>query len=172
MPTIDEMTRACEFIIKARILQVMGSKLPEKPSSRAWVVPHGLNAVIEFIGKVTQRQEALFIEPTSDAKLTEDQFKDYRKVAMFWIMMEDKMPVAYTLPRSEEGNYEFMMFLHVENSIRSSIPNAEPGTALASAFIQAECLQTVISPRFNYGTIDEYQYAVEELAAPTAGVAH
>lgn len=171
IPSLEEFQVACSFIIKARIIQVNGGRLPERPSSRAWVIPHGLNAIIEFIGKVIVREQDLVIEPSFDGTLTEEQWKEYRKVAYFMTMMDDVMPVAYTLPRQEEGNYEFMMFVHTDDVIRSAIPNAEPGSALASAFIHAECLMSVVNPRFNYGTISEYEMAAEYLAFPTSGVA-
>ena len=173
IPSVDEFVFACRLLVKARTIYVNGGKLPERPNSRAWVVPHGLNAILELVGKVYVKEQDLHIKPVvkNDVELTADEFKQYRKVALFMQSVDGVMPVAYTLPRSEEGNVEFMMFQHLDNLVASPLPNAEPGLALAAAFIRMETAASIFNPRFTYGLVEDYQYAIEALACPTSGVA-
>lgn len=172
IPEVMEFVQACRMIIKARIIYVSGGRLPERPQSRAWVIPHGLYAIIELIGKVYVKEHDLHVEPDFNPDvdvISDEAWKGYRKVALFMQSMESLMPVAYTIPRGDAGNEEFMLFQHVDAVIKSPLPNAEPGTALASAFIRAETFNAVLNAVHDYSTAESYQYAVEELAAPSAG---
>jgi len=178
IPTVQELEIYCSMLVKARIVQVTENRLPMKPSSREWVIPAGFLPILAMVGPVMNRDESIRVNVTCSEDTVESVRKyvkensNFQKVVRFFDMVEDVLTVARGLPRDSEGNYEFMMFQVITQTLENKevktlvhhSNRVEPAVVLAAAFIRAEALHTIFQPRFIYGSIDDCRHGVRMLA--------
>jgi len=179
IPSIEELETYCNMLIKARVVQVTDGKLPLKPSSREWVIPAGFLPILAMVGPVIDRDESVRVTVNCDDDTVESVRKyvkensTFTKIVRFFDMVEDVFTVARGLPRDSEGNYEFMMFQVVTQTLADSVGKrtlahhnnkVEPAVVLAAAFIRAEALHALFAPRFIYGSVDDARYGARMLA--------
>jgi len=179
IPTVQELESYCNMLVKARVVQVTENRLPIKPSSREWVIPAGFLPILAMVGPVMNRDESIRVNVTCNEDTVESVRKyvkendNFKKVVRFFDMVEDVLTVARGLPRDSEGNYEFMMFQVVSQTLENKevkktlihhSNRVEPAVVLAAAFIRAEALHTIFQPRFIYGSVDDCRHGARMLA--------
>lgn len=170
IPDVMAFQLYLKALVTARVMQCAEQRLPMRPGSREWVIPHVFFAALGFIGNVQNAESLINVRVKPVPKRDRDSFNgemsDYhlfdtvktelfQEVAEFLIAMEDKIRVARGLPRSIEGNYEFMMFQVIDGKLMHYMDKVDPGTALVATFLQAKISQTVFTPRFCFGTVSD-----------------
>ena len=172
LPDIIHMNACVKFLLQARVAQVDGKRLPYKPGSAQWVIPHGLFAVLSLVGRVRVKDFNLTLEPKFDDDKGKKPCKVSRSdadVMEFFRAWDHLMPVAEGLPRDAEGDLEFMMLTHIDNAINSGSPDADPGVVLASALINNFRDASVFNPMVTYGLVEDHRSAVRVLASSVSG---
>lgn len=167
VPDIDEneMEKYLNFLLISRIQSITGKTSRNLRNLR---IPALYALTLNQIGKVEDRVLGVSLVPyisDSDVRnLPTHTIEDAIEFSQILSIVEDYgFELVKGLPRDDEGSIDFMFFHVSENLVLRHEGKTHSGFAILTSFFKQKQLESVLSQRVTYGTIDEYDSMLQDL---------
>lgn len=135
---------------------------------RYFKVPALYALTLSQVGKVYDRHLGIelvpFISTEDNKKISSFTTKEALAFSRRLQLIEDfDFELVEGLPRDKEGSQEFMFFHVSENMVLRHEGTTHSGFAILTSFFKMKQLESVLTHRVVYGTVDEYDRMLEDL---------
>lgn len=187
----EELARYIGTLVHSRVNHVRRSAglafehFVVRPTTQDILVPEFVSSMLSHIGIVEVPEEGVHFTPVInkdnwkviDGKAVAEssesngfepydisQMKDISNKLYKYRNLGVELNYGYS--RRLEGNADFMMVTVVSNEVSSAFRNVPWARTFAAAFFELNGVEIISRPRFEYGTLDRYRFAVRDMAQP------
>lgn len=162
--TQEDLSRYIDMLVLTRIDYVNGKRVDVKPTDGV-VVPSFLSLILSNVGLAKNTELGIELYPVCHSDLNIDvefMLEMSRKIRL---MSNYGIEYAEGYTRSRDGSYDFMSMSLVSDYVRNAANTAHPVYALLACTLGIHGIETVLSPRINYGSVSHMTSLVRHLAA-------
>lgn len=161
----ETFTKYINTLVRERVRYVRGERIDFGPTSRL-VIPSYLSCVLSNIGRARHLDFGIELVPkqefSDDVCLPKDETGRISNQLRLLKGIGFEYAEGYT--RDREGSFEFMAFTLMDGVMKTISKEPHPVYALLSSTLGVRGIETVLSPRINYGSESHLTSLVRMLA--------
>jgi len=182
--TLQELTDYAWILVYERVAYVRGDQRPRLQFNDAISVPAFLSVVLAQLGRAEEPSLGLVLIPSLPSQITvtkdswtvktvEPSVARVRDVT--WFMRMSKLlttfskfgfEYAYGYDRAKSGSFEFMAMSVLEDHVMHHTDSTHPVYALLASVLSLRGAESALSPRVDYGDVNEMRNLVRAFAVP------
>lgn len=161
-----------EFLITLRVAYTTGGRISNNVRMvQEWTYPASFASVLPCIGVVLDHETGIqyipeLNSPVVISEVSDEKVMQYQRVSNLLKVCEGVI-MSTEMPKTKEGDLEFMSFLVLDGIIKATSKVAHPVKALLRAVVAQSAVDHILGVkafRVNYGSIEDMKYVVSNLA--------
>lgn len=164
--TEGDLSKYIDMLVVLRVDYVNGKRVSVKPTDGV-VVPSFLSLILSNVGLARNPDLGIEVYPVVLQAETTPIDADFLWAMSRKIRVLSHAGIEYAdgYTRSRDGSYEFMSMTLIEAYVRNATNTVHPVYALMAGTLGVRGIETVLSPRINYGSENHLRSLVRHLAA-------
>lgn len=174
----------CWILVYERVAYVRGDQRPRLRYSDVFVVPAFLSVVLAQLGRAEEPSLGLVLMPGLPSQVgvngnkwtfKAEESTMARERDMDWFMRVSRVltsfskfgfEYAYGYDRAKSGSFEFMAMSVLQDHVMHHTDSTHPVYALLASVLSLRGAESALSPRVDYGDINEMRNLVRAFAVP------
>lgn len=153
-----------DMLVILRVDYVNGKRVDVKPTD-GMVVPSFLSLILSNVGLARNPELGIEVYPVVIAEVKIDPEFMWKISRCIRTLSSTGIEYAEGYTRSRDGSYDFMSMALIDDYVRNASNQAHPVYALMACTLGVRGIETVLSPRINYGLQSHMRSLVRHLAA-------
>lgn len=160
----EELSLYLDMLVITRVTYCLGKRVDVRPTDGI-AVPSFLSLVLSNVGLARNDDLGIELRPAVKSDVVIDPDFMWRISRAIRALSNIGVEYAEGYTRDRTGSYDFMSMTLIEEHVKCPDKTPHPVYALMASTLGIRGIETVLSPRINYGSVSYMRTLVRHLAA-------